>query len=173
MKSASLSRIWLSLATVCHNGTARCERHANDCLHPVTTADDRPCRESPTCRHRARTEHDASDTASVHQHISEFSSMKFVLLCSAALLAAAPAFAEEVVASNGADSVRLSDSQCSSKKIMEQVEPAVGQQLKDANANISGQTFKACWVVEGQVAHLVYEDGDEGMVPLTEFHKVG
>lgn len=99
--------------------------------------------------------------------------MKFVLLCSAALLAAAPAFAEEVVASNGADSVRLSDSTCSSQKILEQIEPAMRDQLKDATASIDGQTFKACWVVDGQVAHLVYEDGDEGMVPLSEFHKAG
>jgi len=99
--------------------------------------------------------------------------MKFVLLCSAALLAAAPAFAEEVVASNGQDSVRLSDSQCSSQKILEQVEPAMREQLKDGNAQIDGQQFHACWIVDGNVAHLVYEDGDEGMVPLTEFHKAG
>jgi len=99
--------------------------------------------------------------------------MKFVLLCSAALLAAAPAFAEEVVASNGQDSVHLSDGQCSSQKILEQVEPTVREQLKDAKAQISGQQFQACWVADGQIVHLVYEDGDEGMVPMTEFHKVG
>ena len=99
--------------------------------------------------------------------------MKFVLLCSAALLAAAPAFAEEVVASNGQDSVRLSDAQCSSQKILEQVEPAMRDQLKDASAQIGGQQFQACWIVDGSVAHLVYEDGDEGMVPLGEFHKAG
>ncbi len=98
--------------------------------------------------------------------------MRFVLLCTAALLAA-PAFADEVVASNGDDSVRLSDAQCSSEKILEQIEASVRPQLKDATAMISGQSLKACWVVDGKVAHLVYEDGDEGMVPLTEFRKPG
>lgn len=98
--------------------------------------------------------------------------MKYVLLCAAALLAA-PAMADEVIASNGPDSVRLSDGQCSSQKILEQLEPGVRDQLKDATATIDGQSFKACWVVDGGVAHLVYEDGDEGMVPLTEFRKAG
>jgi hypothetical protein len=98
--------------------------------------------------------------------------MKYVLLCAAALLAA-PAMAEEVVASNGVDSVRLSDGQCSSQKILEQIQSEMRDQLKDATASIGGQSFKACWVVDGSVAHLVYEDGDEGMVPLTEFHKAG
>jgi hypothetical protein len=78
-----------------------------------------------------------------------------------------------VVASNGVDSVRLSDGQCSSQKILEQIQSEMRDQLKDATASIGGQSFKACWVVDGSVAHLVYEDGDEGMVPLTEFHKAG
>jgi hypothetical protein len=98
--------------------------------------------------------------------------MKYVLLCAAALLAA-PAMAEEVVASNGVDSVTLSDAQCSSQKILDAIDASVRDQLKDATATIGGQQFKGCWVVDGEVAHLVYEDGDEGMVPLTEFHKAG
>ena len=98
--------------------------------------------------------------------------MRFALLCTAALLAA-PAFADEVVASKGDDSVRLSDAQCSSEKILEQIEASVRPQLKDASAVIGGQSLKACWVLDGRVAHLVYEDGDEGLVPLSEFRKAG
>ncbi|HWI81063.1 hypothetical protein [Ramlibacter sp.] len=41
----------------------------------------------------------------------------------------------------------------------------------DATAQISGQAFQACWVIDGQTARLVYEDGDEGLVPLSEFKK--
>lgn len=98
--------------------------------------------------------------------------MRLALLCAAALLAA-PAMADEVIASNGADSVRLSDSQCTSEKVLEQATPPVREKLRDAVATISGQSFKACWVVEGNMAHLVYEDGDQGLVPLTEFRKAG
>ena len=98
--------------------------------------------------------------------------MRLALLCAAALLAA-PVMADEVIASNGADSVRLSDSQCTSEKVLEQATPPVREKLRAAVATISGQSFTACWVVEGNMAHLVYEDGDQGLVPLTEFRKVG
>lgn len=98
--------------------------------------------------------------------------MKPALLCAAALLAA-PAIAEEVVATNGSDSVRLSDSQCSIQKVLELVPATMREQLRDATAVIQGQSLKACWVVNGKAAHLLYEDGDQGIVPLTEFRKSG
>lgn len=98
--------------------------------------------------------------------------MRFALLCAAALVAA-PALADEVIASNGADSVRLSDSQCTNEKVLDLVTPPVREKLRSAVASISGQSFSACWTVEGNMAHLVYEDGDQGLVPLTEFRKVG
>ncbi len=98
--------------------------------------------------------------------------MRFALLCAAALVAA-PAMADEVIASNGVDSVRLSDSQCTNEKVLELATPPMREKLRGAVATISGQSFKACWVVDGNMAHLVYEDGDQGLVPLTEFRKVG
>src|SRR5512140_1979399 len=96
--------------------------------------------------------------------------MRFALVCAAALFAA-PAMAQERVASNGTDSVRLSDSTCSSQKVLEQVEPGMRSQLKDATATIGGESFKGCWIVDGSMAHLVYEDGDQGIVALSEFKK--
>lgn len=98
--------------------------------------------------------------------------MRFALLCTAALLAA-PAFADEVVASNGGDSVRLADTQCSSEKVLEQITPGMRTRLKDASATIQGQSLKACWIAHERAALLVYEDGDKGIVPLSEFRKPG
>ena len=98
--------------------------------------------------------------------------MRFALLCAAALVAG-PAMADEVIASNGSDSVRLSDSQCTNEKVLERATPPVREKLRSAVATISGQSFNACWTVEGNMAHLVYEDGDQGLVPLTEFRKAG
>jgi len=98
--------------------------------------------------------------------------MRIALLCAAALVAA-PVLADEVVANNGDDSVRLSDTRCSSQKVLGLAGPPARGELKDAVATIAGQSFKACWVVEGGMARLVYEDGDEGLVPLTEFRKAG
>ena len=94
--------------------------------------------------------------------------MRFVLLCAAALIAA-PAWADEVMASNGADSVRLSDKPCTSEQVLNRLVPGFRQQLREANAVVQGQPFKACWIVNGGDAHLLYEDGDQGLIPLSEF----
>ena len=48
--------------------------------------------------------------------------MRFALLCAAALLAA-PVLADELVASSGNDSVRLSSSPCSSEQVLNRLKP--------------------------------------------------
>ena len=95
--------------------------------------------------------------------------MKLVLVCVAAALLAAPAFGQELIASNGKDSVRLSDKPCTSDKVLNQLKPGFRPMMKNANAVVSGQQFQACWVVEGDAAHLLYEDGDQGLIPLSDF----
>ena len=94
--------------------------------------------------------------------------MKLALLCAAALLAA-PAWAGEVVASSGNDSVRLSDTPCTNPQVLAQLEPSLRPVLRDATAVVQGHLFKACWVVHGDAAHLLYEDGDQGLIPLADF----
>lgn len=94
--------------------------------------------------------------------------MRFALLCAAALLAA-PAMADELVAVNGSDSVRLTDSPCSSEQVLGLLKPQFRSMLKDASAVVQGQSYKACWVKEGEAAFLLYEDGDHGLIPLADF----
>ncbi len=94
--------------------------------------------------------------------------MRLALLCATALLAA-PVLADELGASNGTDSVRLSDSPCSSEQVLRQLTPQFRAVLRDASAVVQGQTYKACWIVRGNVAHLLYEDGDQGIIPLADF----
>jgi hypothetical protein len=95
--------------------------------------------------------------------------MKAVALA-AALVAcvAAPSFAQELVARQGNDSVRLSDSACASELVLARVEAGARQEYKAASAVFQGQNFTACWRVMGNVAHLVYEDGDQGIIPIQE-----
>ncbi len=95
--------------------------------------------------------------------------MKCALLFAAAALAAAPALADELEASNGQDSVRLSDKPCSSEPVLKQVTPRFREMMKDASAVLNGQPFRACWIVDGDSAHLLYEDGDQGLIPLSDF----
>lgn len=91
-----------------------------------------------------------------------------VCLAIAAAAAAAPALAEELVARQGTDSVRLSDAACESKLVLSRVEPGSAEEYKAATAEFQGQNFVACWRTMGAVAHLVYEDGDQGIIPLEE-----
>ncbi|MCE3269824.1 MAG: hypothetical protein K0S57_221 [Ramlibacter sp.] len=95
--------------------------------------------------------------------------MKAFVICAAlATSAVAPAFAQELVARQGDDSVRLSDSACKSELVLGRLEPGVAKQYRSASALFQGQRFVACWRLVGNAAHLVYEDGDQGIIPATE-----
>jgi hypothetical protein len=95
--------------------------------------------------------------------------MKAVVFCAAAAtLAAAPAFSQELVARQGDDSVRLSDTACRSELVLRRLEPGTAGEYKAASAVFQGQRFTACWRMMGNVAHLIYEDGDQGIIPAAE-----
>jgi hypothetical protein len=96
--------------------------------------------------------------------------MRYAILCAAALLAV-PAFADEVVVSNGSDTVRLSDKPCTSEQVLKQLPSSVHHTLKAASAVVEGHEFIACWRLEGNLAHLLYEDGDQGLIPVKEFRE--
>lgn len=95
--------------------------------------------------------------------------MKAVVFCAAlATFAVAPVSAEELVARQGDDSVRLSDAACRSELVLSRLEPASAKQYRSASAVFQGQRFQACWRMVGNAAHLVYEDGDQGIIPAHE-----
>ena len=93
--------------------------------------------------------------------------MKTLLIC-AALVAAAPAFAQDLVARQGGDSVRLNDGPCTSPQVLGRIQPQQADEYKAATAVVDGQNFSACWRPVGNAAHLMYEDGDQGLIPLAE-----
>jgi hypothetical protein len=93
--------------------------------------------------------------------------MRFVLLCAAAL-AAAPAMAQDLVARQGNNIVRLTDGPCTSEPVLARLQPEFRSGFKAALAVVEGRTFEACWRRTGNVAHLLYEDGDQGIVPLSD-----
>ncbi len=97
--------------------------------------------------------------------------MKSLVFCAAALAAAFAAgssMAQELVARQGDDSVRLSDTACSSELVLRRIDPSDAAEYKAASAMFQGQRFNACWRMMGNVAHLVYEDGDQGIIPVAE-----
>jgi hypothetical protein len=95
--------------------------------------------------------------------------MKALVFCAAlATVAVAPAFAQELVARQGDDSVRLSDAACKSELILSRLEPGMAKDFRSASAVFQGQRYQACWRMMGNAAYLVYEDGDQGIIPANE-----
>jgi hypothetical protein len=82
--------------------------------------------------------------------------------------------AETMIARNkDGDSVRLTHNKC---EITEH--PAypngVPSIMERANVIVGGQPFAACWGVRVDgVVVLIYEDGDAGLIPITEFKPDG
>lgn len=87
-------------------------------------------------------------------------------ICTACALVA-PALAAELVATEGQDTVRLAETACTNTTVLEQADPEIRPLLRAATAELQGRNFVACWRPTAAGAHLIYEDGDQGLVPLT------
>jgi hypothetical protein len=93
--------------------------------------------------------------------------MKSLLILLAATSFAAQA--ETFVARQGDDSVRLTDQPCTDERVLNQpgMRP-LADEFRAAVARFQGQTYNACWRKTGNVFYLVYEDGDQGIIPAHE-----
>jgi hypothetical protein len=86
-------------------------------------------------------------------------------------LLALPALADDFIASNGRDSVRLTQGPCP-KDILALMRPEIHDVVKAAVTKVNGKEFRGCWMVQPSgVVTLLYEDGDEGVVPLKDFKR--
>jgi hypothetical protein len=95
--------------------------------------------------------------------------MKAVVFCATlAAFTAAPSFAQDLIARQGDDSVRLSEEACKSELVISRLEPGMAEEFHAASAVFQGQRFQACWRMMGNAAYLIYEDGDQGIIPATE-----
>lgn len=95
--------------------------------------------------------------------------MKALILCAA--LAAAPAFADDLIARQGEDSVRLGDAPCTSEQVLVRLQPQTHEDFRAATAVFQGRSFVACWRPVGSMAVLIYEDGDQGIIPLADLRR--
>jgi hypothetical protein len=81
--------------------------------------------------------------------------MKAVPFCAA--LAASPrrpSFAQDLIARQGDDSVRLSEESCKSELVISRLDPGLAGQFRSASAVFQGQRFQACWRMMGNAAYL-------------------
>ncbi|RYG14480.1 MAG: hypothetical protein EON92_02000 [Burkholderiales bacterium] len=75
--------------------------------------------------------------------------------------------AGELVAYNGNDTIRLTEAPCTSESVLAHVPEEVRSDFMTANVTLKGERYTACWRITPVAAHLVYEDGDQGLVPVS------
>lgn len=82
------------------------------------------------------------------------------------LLLTLPAQAD-AIAKHGNDWVRITALGCKNEAVRKQIE-ALGRDPLDfrAAAHFGGKDWAACWIPRGQAIHLIYEDGDQGLIPI-------
>lgn len=78
------------------------------------------------------------------------------------------AYADDLVAGKGRDTVRLTQAACPAEILALLPANAAGF-MKLAITRIAGVEFRACWIVYGDSIALKYEDNDNGLVPLSDF----
>lgn len=103
-----------------------------------------------------------------HQPSRKQTMRKFAVLI-AALFLALPALADTFVGTSGRDLVRLSTAVCTHAPVLSLIPEKYRSVVRDATAEIDGKTWRACWFVDGDSAHLLFEDGDQGLLPLGMF----
>ncbi|WP_326540615.1 hypothetical protein [Pseudorhodoferax sp.] len=91
------------------------------------------------------------------------------VLCAALLGTTAwSAHADDLVVNEGQDSIRFTDAACSNEAVLNRIEPAARALFRTASATLQGQRYTACWSVVSSAVVLVYEDGDQGLVPMSK-----
>lgn len=91
-------------------------------------------------------------------------------LISAAVLFAATARAESMIARDGTNTVRVTRALCTDPAILAHVPPEFRPRFHRGDAVLDGKPYALCWASLGDGwAVLVYADGDTGRVPVAAF----
>lgn len=88
------------------------------------------------------------------------------------LLAAAPALAETRIARQGADEVRVYDSPCMHAETLIRIPQERRGDFRKAQGTFGGQPFFGCWSPNGDSVYVLWEDGDQGIVPLADLKPI-
>lgn len=92
---------------------------------------------------------------------------KYILAACVAMLPIL-SFADDMVARNGKDSLRLMQKPCVANI---PVQGDLKDKLQAASATIDGKSYNACWAPHASGNVIIwFEDGDMGAVPITLFH---
>ena len=85
------------------------------------------------------------------------------------VLFVSPVHAGDYIARQGADSVRLTDKPCPDEVVAKIPDQFRGEILRLANVVWQGSMYRACWRVTDHGAHLLFDDGDQGLIGFDLF----
>jgi hypothetical protein len=88
------------------------------------------------------------------------------LVCAALLCAAGSAMSASLIAKQGNDWVRIYNQPCTDEKVLDRIPEPSRKGFQKANAMVGGKVYSACWAAGNGGVHLVYDDGDQGIVPF-------
>lgn len=99
--------------------------------------------------------------------------VRITVLLAAACLASAGAAAQtnDLVAYQGTNAIRLTDTACTDAAVLERIEPQARPHFRQARATVDGKSYRACWGALPMAVVLVYEDGDQGVLPLSALQR--
>lgn len=84
-------------------------------------------------------------------------------------LVALPALADDLVARNGKNYLRLQDLPCPAR-MAPLIPPEVLEMFRAAVAQLEGRQYPGCWAMRPDGTIFVrYEDGDAGLIPMSQF----
>lgn len=77
-------------------------------------------------------------------------------------------------ARQGNDFVRITARPCKDEKVLAAIAMHGRNPLdfRSARARFAGVEYVACWAMMGNAAYLIYEDGDQGVVPQADLKPV-
>ena len=88
----------------------------------------------------------------------------------ASLLVGFPSVADgTLVARNGDDQVRIFDKPCPYASVLRFIPEEKRALFRKADTRVGGQRWFACWIKLDDHYGLIYEDGDKGVIPVSEF----
>lgn len=95
-------------------------------------------------------------------------------ICAALIAAsfAVPAFAGERITRMGKDEARFFDSPCVSAQTLARIPAADRKSFSKAQGIVGGQKFFGCWRPLGNSVYILWEDGDQGIIPNSDIKDV-
>lgn len=96
---------------------------------------------------------------------------QFILAVILLLALAENADAQQTARHPDGDTATITDEPCADPGVLAKLPPPMHEQFRAGEATVSGVRYAFCWRDVGASVHMIYPDGDQGIIPWSEFEK--